>query len=127
MYGRKLFNCLSLLACYYDSSFSKIVDVLLQSDILVLQTTLLVPTYQGVIIHTELAVDEDLNSVLQYQIISGNTDRKFAIDSEKGAVYVQDPQSLRPSYNLGVKVRMRYFDLIMRNVVGIKNEKWRWN
>lgn len=73
-----------------------------------LQATLLVPTYEGVIVQTTSAVDPDLNTILTYEIASGNSARKFAIRERTGEIYVRDSNALRSVYSLRVKVR-RWF------------------
>ena len=69
-----------------------------------LQTTLLTPTYEGVILHSLEAYDPDLNSDLFYEIVSGNTGDKFSIEHDTGVLYVSHPTDLLNQYNLRIKV-----------------------
>lgn len=70
----------------------------------ILQALVLVPTYHNVIIHSAPAYDPDEDSDLVYEIVSGNSQSRFGVDSETGDIYVVDPVDLDDSYDLVVKV-----------------------
>lgn len=74
-----------------------------------MQTTVLVPTYEHVVIHSSPAYDPDTGSDLTYEIISGNSQSQFDIDTKSGDVFVSEPQGLGGSYNLAVKVNVKLF------------------
>lgn len=74
----------------------------------ILQTTLLLPTYSGVVVHTFRAYDPDEDTELKFEIISGNVARHFSINRTTGDVFVAEPNNLLKQYSLTVKVRIEH-------------------
>ncbi|XP_062556294.1 fat-like cadherin-related tumor suppressor homolog isoform X3 [Armigeres subalbatus] len=68
--------------------------------------TLLLPTYENVAVIQVNATDQDSseNSTLRYDIIEGNRDGVFMIDSTSGVITTRDVESIGSFYRLGVRV-----------------------
>ena len=64
------------------------------------------PVYKDVEVITVTAIDPDLpeNSPLSYEIISGNEQLHFTIDSQTGIITVATTGSMLDNYDLGVRV-----------------------
>ena len=68
--------------------------------------TLLLPTYENVVVTSVKAIDNDSlsNSQLKYSIKSGNLAGSFEINSETGGIYIADSKDLDQYYDLTVYV-----------------------
>lgn len=88
-------------------------------------TTLLLPTYQGVALLQVNATDKDSSekTSLRYDIIEGNKGKPFVIDSHTGLVTVQEVNNLRSSYKLHVRVSDGKFSNICSVNVRIENSE----
>nr|CAD7395413.1 unnamed protein product [Timema poppensis] len=85
--------------------------------------TLLLPTYQGVAIVQVNATDPDSDerTVLRYDIIDGNKDNVFTVDSNSGVVTVTNEDNLKQAYNLHLRVSDGKFSSVTQ--VNIKVER----
>jgi protocadherin Fat 1/2/3 len=68
--------------------------------------TLLLPTYENVVVIQVNATDKDAseNSTLRYDIIEGNRDKVFQIDTKNGIITTRDVESIGTFYKLHVRV-----------------------
>ncbi|XP_048512093.1 fat-like cadherin-related tumor suppressor homolog isoform X4 [Athalia rosae] len=87
--------------------------------------TLLLPTYKNVAVLRVNATDPDSSggSNLRYDIIDGDKNHVFAMDSESGVVTVDNPDQLRASYLLHIRVSDgKYSSVTQVNVIVEKSE-----
>lgn len=87
--------------------------------------TLLLPTYKNVAVLRVNASDPDSSESagLRYDIIDGNKGHVFAIDPESGTITVDNPEQLKPSYLLHIRVSDgKYSSVTQVNVVVEKSE-----
>lgn len=68
--------------------------------------SLLLPTFKGIALLQVNGTDEDSAEMttLRYEIIEGNNDNLFGIDSISGVITVNDADNLKKSYRLHVRV-----------------------
>lgn len=68
--------------------------------------TLLLPSYKNIVVLRVNASDPDSteNGALRYDIIEGNKMNIFKIDSKTGLITLEEPDNLKPSYKLHVRV-----------------------
>ncbi|XP_052793607.1 protocadherin Fat 1-like isoform X3 [Mya arenaria] len=62
------------------------------------------PTFSDVIVVQTIATDDDYNSKLRYRITEGNSDKRFRIDKNLGAIYIDNAKNMEDSYKLNVQV-----------------------
>ncbi|XP_076387964.1 FAT atypical cadherin kugelei isoform X3 [Megachile rotundata] len=88
-------------------------------------TTLLLPTYKNVAVVRVNAVDPDSSEgiALRYDIIDGNKGHTFEIDSQTGVITVYNPERMKKSYLLRVRVSDgKYSSVTQVNVAVEKSE-----
>ncbi|XP_076227334.1 FAT atypical cadherin kugelei isoform X9 [Nomia melanderi] len=88
-------------------------------------TTLLLPTYKNVAVVKVAAVDPDSSEgiPLRYDIIDGNKGHTFDIDGQTGVITVYNPERMKKSYLLRVRVSDgKYSSVAQVNVMVEKSE-----
>ncbi|XP_026296983.1 fat-like cadherin-related tumor suppressor homolog isoform X4 [Apis mellifera] len=88
-------------------------------------TTVLLPTYKNVAVVRVSAVDPDSSEgvPLRYDIIDGNKAHTFDIDSQTGVITVYNPERMKKSYLLRVRVSDgKYSSVCQVNVIVEKSE-----
>ncbi|XP_076646629.1 FAT atypical cadherin kugelei isoform X7 [Halictus rubicundus] len=88
-------------------------------------TTLLLPTYKNVAVVKVNAVDPDSSEgiPLRYDIIDGNKGHTFDIDGQTGVITVYNPERMKKSYLLRVRVSDgKYSSVAQVNVMVEKSE-----
>ncbi|XP_076376857.1 FAT atypical cadherin kugelei isoform X4 [Megalopta genalis] len=88
-------------------------------------TTLLLPTYKNVAVVKVRAIDPDSSEgiPLRYDIIDGNKGRTFDIDGQTGVITVYNPERMKKSYLLRVRVSDgKYSSVAQVNVMVEKSE-----
>ncbi|XP_076767085.1 FAT atypical cadherin kugelei isoform X6 [Xylocopa sonorina] len=88
-------------------------------------TTVLLPTYKNVAVVRVSAVDPDSSEgvALRYDIIDGNKAHTFDIDSQTGLITIHNPERMKKSYLLHVRVSDgKYSSVCQVNVMVEKSE-----
>lgn len=87
--------------------------------------TLLLPTYKDVAVLQVNATDQDSpeNTVLRYDIIDGNKQGIFAIDQADGLITILQPDNLKSSYKLQVRVSDGKFSSIAKVYIRIEHSE----
>lgn len=88
----------------------------------VYNVTLLLPTYKNVAVIQVNASDPDTSetSSLRYDIIEGNKQGIFAINPATGLITVLDPDNMKPSYRLQVRVSDGKFSSVAKIQIRIE-------
>lgn len=91
----------------------------------VYNVTLLLPTYKDVSVIQVNATDKDSpeNTVLRYDIIDGNKHGIFAINQANGLITILQPDNLKPSYKLQVRVSDGKFSSIAKVYIRIEHSE----
>jgi len=86
-------------------------------------TEILLPTSKGVEIIKVNASDPDTISQqnLKYDIIAGNSERKFKVDPATGVIVLRDDNSLNSQYNLRVQVSDGNYDAVTNINITVKS------
>ncbi|XP_068134762.1 protocadherin Fat 1 isoform X2 [Hyperolius riggenbachi] len=89
------------------------------------EASILIPTYKGVQVITVNATDDDSRpfSEIMYSIVEGNIGEKFAIDSLKGIITIQNTTPLRSRYELTVRASDRRFSSFASVKINVKESK----
>lgn len=106
-----------------DISVTDINDCPPQFNSLIYNVTLLLPTYNNVAVLQLEATDKDTNTILRYDIIDGNKNGFFAIDSDTGLITVVNPDNLKPSYKLQVRVTDGKFSSIAKVYIRVEQSE----
>ncbi|XP_055371961.1 fat-like cadherin-related tumor suppressor homolog [Condylostylus longicornis] len=87
--------------------------------------TLLLPTYQNVVLLQVNATDPDSseNSTLRYDIIEGNTGGAFAIDSKNGIITTRDVERMEPLYKLHVRASDGKYSKVVNVNIKVDNSE----
>lgn len=87
--------------------------------------TVLLPTYKNVaVIHLE-ATDPDGANItsLRYDIIEGNKNNIFSIEAKTGLIVVSNPDNLKPSYKLQVRVSDGKFSNVAKVYITVEQSE----
>lgn len=89
------------------------------------ESSLLVPTYNGVTVVSVNATDADsgVNSEIMFSIIKGNIGEKFAIHPVTGLITIQNSTQLRSRYELLVRASDGKFSSTVSVKVNVKESK----
>lgn len=88
--------------------------------------TLLLPTYKNVAVIQLNATDADsLDSSggLKYSILEGNKMKIFAIDESTGLITVLEPENMKPSYKLQVRVSDGQFSSVAKVYIRVEQSE----
>nr|XP_022919754.1 fat-like cadherin-related tumor suppressor homolog isoform X3 [Onthophagus taurus] len=85
--------------------------------------TLLLPTYKNVAVIKLNATDKDTDGSLKYDIIDGNKHKTFDINSATGLVTVLDPENMKQSYKLQVRVSDGKFSSVSKVYVRVEQSE----
>lgn len=87
--------------------------------------TLLIPTYKNVAVIQVNATDPDSigSTVLRYDIIEGNKLGIFGIDSTNGLITVLDPDNMKSSYKLQVRVSDGKFSSVAKVQIRVEQSE----
>lgn len=108
-----------------DITVTDVNDCPPQFESSIYNVTLLLPTYKDVAIIQLNATDKDSpeNTNLRYDIIDGNKHGIFRIDPNDGLITIVQPDDLKPSYKLQVRVSDGKFSNIAKVYIRVEQSE----
>lgn len=108
-----------------DITVTDINDCSPQFSSSVYNVTLLLPTYKDVAVIMLNATDLDspANTILRYDIVDGNKHGIFAIDQNSGLITIVQPDNLKPSHKLQVRVSDGKFSSITKLYIRVEQSE----
>ncbi|KAK9754792.1 Cadherin domain [Popillia japonica] len=87
--------------------------------------TVLLPTYKNVAVMQLNATDLDSveSGALKYSILEGNKMKVFAIDPSSGLITVLEPENMKPSYKLQVRVSDGQFSSVAKVYIRVEQSE----
>lgn len=88
-------------------------------------STLLLPTYKNVAVIQVNATDPDIsdNASLRYDIIEGNKNTVFGINSQNGLIVVLDPDNMKSQHKLQVRVSDGKFSNVAKVYIKVEQSE----
>lgn len=108
-----------------DITVSDVNDCTPHFEHSIYNVTLLLPTYKNVAVLQLNATDLDTveSGALKYTILEGNKMKVFAIDSSTGLITVLEPDDMKPSYKLQVRVSDGQFSSVAKVYIRVEQSE----